>query len=177
MGIKERLEQYREPLSALDLSSVVVAGSVRPDDLRGRIAEHFVHGWLSRAGLVLDEDFPRSSDGYDWTRSDHGIIVREGRRVVHEYDFLAGYGGCYYVVEVKSFKLNGLSGKIPQALGLASRLYDGEVGMLIFFPQYCNKRDDALRLESDFPSVICVDSGYKKKHLLRAVRHCFALIP
>ena len=151
---------------------------VNPSDVRnhasikGSIAEKFVEGWLSFVEAIeFDLDFPRVVNGYALSLKRGGIIVKD--KVSNEkkcnFDLAIFYHDRPYVVEVKSLKLNGFQKSIARTLDIASEIYQTSVDLLLFFPQYTNKIKDKEIIEQAFPSVICIDSGYKKAHLNKAV--------
>ena len=144
-------------------------------EIAGRIAEAYVKMWLDKCpGVSFDSDFPRNVNGFTLRQTGAGVEVlkRNGNADIplHEFDFLIGYDGQPIVVHVKSSGLNGIEQKIPESLDYARHIYgrDG-VGMLLFFPQSRKGEEDAQRIQSAHPEVVCVDSGYDKKELKNAV--------
>ncbi|MBI2573019.1 hypothetical protein HYV86_04130 [Candidatus Woesearchaeota archaeon] len=74
-------------------------------------------------------------------------------------------------VEVKALDLNGIEGKLQRGIDLGRELYErDDFQILLFFPAYINKIQDARRIQERFPQVHCIDSGYKKKQLENAMR-------
>jgi hypothetical protein len=170
-SLVEEIERKRITLDEVPLAEVRPHNLKDPLDVKGRIAETMVRIWISRCkGIIIDDDFPRAANGYRLEKNHSGIIVYRGNLTVHEYDFLAFYQDLPLIVEVKSLKLNGVEAKIPRALKIGKEIYQAEeIGMLLFFPAYTNKQRDKRRIEQNFPSVRCVDLGYKKKQIDRAV--------
>jgi len=173
--IKE-LEKERIKIGEVPPSEVKPENIPEPSSVKGKIAETMVRKWLLRCqNIEFDQDFPRRANGYHLKQNSSGIIVSKNKRTKHEYDFLVFYEGRPVIIEVKSFRLKGVESKIPRAIKLGREIYQTDnLGMLLFFPFYCNKQKDAFRIKRNFPLVRCANLGYKKKQLNNAMRKFYA---
>ncbi|MBN2111989.1 hypothetical protein JW707_02710 [Candidatus Woesearchaeota archaeon] len=174
MSIVSELESNRvkDGLDSVPVLDVKIGNILDPYEARGRIAEKYVHMWLSQCpGVAFDSDLPREVNGFTLRQRDSGVLVVDSRNgsAKHEYDFLVGYDGTPFIVHVKSWRLNGFEQGIEHSLAMGREIYGvDDITMLLFFPQY-GKANDAERIHANHPNVICVDTGYKKKHLAKTV--------
>ncbi|MBI5390617.1 hypothetical protein HZB02_03955 [Candidatus Woesearchaeota archaeon] len=172
MTLVDLLEEHRVTLADVPLPELrQYSFKDEPSLLRGHIAYVMVREWLKRIP-PLSFEVP-SANGYRLEQTNEGIVVWEGKRTVHEYDFLLRYEDVPYIVEVKSLKLNGFIGKIDHALEIGREIFQQDVGMLIFAPFYTNKKRDAERIEEKYQRVKCIDLGYKKKQLMKMTTRVF----
>lgn len=168
MSIEMALEETRPQLNDIDMSQVRPINISDPMDLVGRIAERLVFEWLQKVEFDFLTGFPFQTGMVRWEDVRTGVRVIEGNNYKHEFDFVGTYEGTGYVVEVKSLKLNGISKKIDKALKYGQMLYGDDVRMILFSPHYSNKHRDIETIRVDYPQVLCVDSGYKRKQLRKA---------
>jgi hypothetical protein len=178
MSIVSELEEGRvkDGLDSVPVLDVRVGNVGDPYEVRGRIAEKYIHMWLSQCpNIAFDNNLPREVNGFTLRQRDSGVLVLDSsdKSAKHEYDFLVAYDGTPFLVHVKSWKLNGFEKGIEHSLAMGREIYGvDDITMLLFFPQY-GKAKDAERIQSNHPNVVCVDSGYKKKQLARAVNRFY----
>ncbi|MCK5107368.1 MAG: hypothetical protein KAQ83_01455 [Nanoarchaeota archaeon] len=168
--IEKILNQTRMPFSELDISQVKVEDPLDWNQVRGRLAERHVYEWLQRAGFQFYGNSPKQVGEYKLVQTNGGIVVYKSGQQIHEFDFLGELDGQKLIVEVKSLKLHGFSGKVDRALSIADKIYDAETGLLLFFPMYGTKVNSAKQLEEKYSRVRCVDIGFNKKQLKRMER-------
>ncbi len=142
--------------------------------VKGEIAEFYVHSWLERAGANLDVDIPRDlGDDLRLRETGKGPGIYRGSEVLREYDGLFYFDGTPFAVEVKSWKLNGIAGKLRQEAenGFLQNLYPGhDPLMFLFIPAtFPKKREQLGQLEREFPFLRFVNTNYLKKDLLGKV--------
>ncbi len=165
----KHLIKKRPSIREIDFAKVNVPDPREIGTIYGGLAEALVKEWLARARFVQDKNFPRYTAGLECVKANNGVTVYSGNTSIHQFDFLARKNGLNYAIEVKSMCLNNISSKISRYLALSEAIYGEKTHMLLFFPTYSNKINDAQNIESHFPGdVTCVDLGYKKKDL-RAV--------
>ena len=166
------LEPYQTSIDDVDFQGVFrrVSNVSDREEVKGRLAEQLMFQWIdSCPDVELAGVSGRRFGEYRCVLRPGGICLeKNGRRVV-EYDFVVDFDGELTVIEVKSLKLNGISERIPRILEYGSVFTGEEVGLVVAFPMYTNKAADAKILERRFPNVKCLDTGYKKKQLLRGV--------
>ena len=166
MDLAQRLEKCRPRLLDVPIDRWTIDVSGSKLDVAGAVAEQLVEFWLKDSGLVTQQDIPEDSEDYLVARKGSNLVVYslETGDTLHEFDGIVEYLQRPYVVEVKSQRLNGISGKIPRGLKIASELTGhDDPGFLLFMPLYANKIRDAKRLEEMFPQLRCVDLGYTRR--------------
>ena len=166
------MEDSRIGLHDIDISKAkpTVQGI---NEIKGAIAEHLVREWIDRCpDLEHFTGWPRNVNGYSVRELPSGIVVFEGDQTKVEYDSVVSHQGNIALIEVKSLRLNGVEGKIENALKIGRKIFPEAkgVGMLICFPHYSNKAADARIIEASHTNVRCVDLGYKKKQLMSALQ-------
>ncbi|MBN2458042.1 hypothetical protein JXB31_02840 [Candidatus Woesearchaeota archaeon] len=173
--LEKRLLQCRVSLEDIDLYRIKPDNPFLISDVQASIAERLVYEWLQHCKVSFDKDFPRGSNGTTWTMNNRGIYVRKQGKIMHEYDSIVSFNGKTYLIEIKSFKLNGYPKKIPRAFEYAHQMYEGDIRMLIFFPHYNNRKKDAKRIVDEFPDVSVIDTHYKRANLNKAVLEYYRL--
>lgn len=171
MSLKEQIESCRPEFNPDIFPEVVIdpKRSADTDALKGAISEAYVSIWLSQIPSFKRFYQPEElikNNGYEYRKSDQGILVLNNGDSYCELDNLVEINGISYGVEVKALKLNGIEGQLEKKLEV-SREITGEdnAQFLLFFPQYTNKVKDRERIERNFPDVMCIDTGYKKKQI------------
>lgn len=177
MNLVDCVLECRPALCDVDMTKVVAGNISDPQDVKGRIAETFVGDWLLGCeGITIRRDIGGTTKGYTLKQSERGsITVMRSQECFCEYDLVIAYQERLTLVEVKALKLNGFPGRIRRNLEVACDIFgEDDMEMLLFFPAYSNKRKDAVRIEREWLQVHCIDSGYKKKQMMRMVEKYYA---
>ena len=178
VSLVDELNSRRIRLLDVNPSQVWVDNLKDVNEVRGRLAEGMVGQWLDGCnGVSFEHGVPKRVNGYAVEQKGAGRIkiytTADGKRKdIHEYDFLLTHEGKPVMAEVMSLKLNGFagSGVVERGFRLGEELFGtDDLGMLVFFPHYTNKQAAAAKIEAMHPNVRCVDLGYKKKQMQRAV--------
>lgn len=170
MDLKWQIYESRIKLDDICLDNVRPDNPSEISDIKGKVAEEMVREWLSGIeGVYAERRLPKYSGEFIMEKNSSILISKVNyenkKHNMADIDELVYYKGKPYAVEVKSMKLNGVGKKLNDKMEYTQKFYNKNVYMLLFLPFYTNKERYIEALEKDFPNLLCIDTGYKKKQL------------
>lgn len=141
---------------------------------QGKFIEYMVRKWIRSCKLV-QTDIPNHNPNFEIKQDEElGFnVIKQGRTLIN-YDLICIDSDTKKPIigEVKSWRLNGYTGKIGKAIKIGQELFEvDELGLLLFMPFVGYHKELARLIEEEHNNVKCVNLGYyNRKEIKRAIQ-------
>lgn len=168
MSLIEMIERERIRFSEIPITVRLI---LKDETLnKALFVEEYVREWLNRCDFIkkIRTAEPNKKKLYLEENIGGSVNCRKGEGILKfEFDDLICHDGKYYIVEVKSQKLNGYVKKMPFVIEASKELFgENSGGILLFMPLYRNpsKTETMNSIKAEFNGdVNCIDLRYTKK--------------